>query len=507
MSSNKTIAKNTLFLYVRMFFNMGVSLLVSRVALKVLGVEDFGIYNLVGGVVVLFSFLNSSMSSGTQRYINFEKASGEINDVNKIFNISLVNHFLIVGAVVILAETVGLWFLNFKLNIPADRYFAANIVYQFSILTTIVGIIRTPFSAMLLAYERMSYYSYIGILETFLKLTVVYLLYWFTDQDSLIMYSFMLMIVNFLVNLVLFFYCRKYFYLETKFKLYKDLAKTKELLSFSGWMIFGQLAVVFATQGLSMILNIFFGVVVNAALGIANQVNAAVFSFVANFQIAFNPQIVQSYASNDLARNRKLVINASKYSFFLMSFLAAPVLFFTSSILNFWLGDNVPEYVEEFIKIIILCSLIDALSGPFWMSAAAIAQVKQYNIPLTIINMCILPIAYVLLKTGFSPIYVFIAKFVISLFMQGFRYKFIDKALGFTSKEVIIYFRSILVVFVLLIMVALLMKGEYIYNILEIIIGSTIIMLTLCIIILIIGVDQYERLYFYNILKQRVKKT
>lgn len=493
MSSNKTIVKNTLFLYFRMFFNMAVSLYTSRVVLQVLGVEDFGIFNLVGGVVVLFSFLNNSMSAATQRFINYEKASEIVEDIKKVFNISVVNHFLISLIVLVLAETIGLWFLNTKLNIPSERMYAANVVYQLSVVITIINIIRVPYNAMILAHERMSYYAFLGIFETTAKLLIVYLLVWFPSFDHLIFYSVLFMLVNLFTNFIFYFYCKKNFKEETSFKFYRDFSKTKELLTFSGWILFGQVAIVGSTQGLSMILNVFHGVVVNAALGIANQVNGAVYGFVSNFQVAFNPQIVQSYASGNYERNKKLVLSTSKYSFFLMAIISAPILYYTNSILTFWLGDNLPEYVEGFVQVVILCSLMDALAGPFWMSATAIGSIKEYNITLTLINLCTLPLAYLLLKLGYSPVYAFLGKFFIFIFMQLFRYYFVNKYLKFNRKEFLFYILRIGVIAIYLLCLLLLASQGLSPVFLQVLIGVIIMESILITLIWTIGLDKLER--------------
>ena len=318
--SNKTIAKNTLFLYIRMLFNMGAMLYISRVVLRVLGVEDFGIYNIVMGVVILFSFFNGTMTATTQRFINVEKASNDSKRINKVFNISILNHLLIMLIVVLLAETVGLWFLNHKLIIPAARMQAANIVYQVALTIALIEIIKVPFNAMIVAHERMAFYAWLGLAETAFKLTVIFILMHIEHYDKLISYSLLLLCVSLLVFTLYFRFTRQAFYTETRFHFEKDWHTTKEMMSFSGWMLVGQLAYVGSTQGLNMVTNLFFGVAANAAVGIATQVDTAVYSFVNNFQVAFNPQLVQSYAGKDYERNKKLILGTSKYSFYLAIF-------------------------------------------------------------------------------------------------------------------------------------------------------------------------------------------
>lgn len=505
MSSSKTIAKNTLFLYLRMFFNLGVSLYTSRVVLQVLGVEDFGIYNLVGGVVVLFSFLNASMSAATQRFINFEKASGVLEHVKKIFNISVVNHLLISFIVLVLAETIGVWVLNYKLNIPPERVYAANVMYQMTVITTIVDIIRVPYNGIILAYERMSYYAYLGIFETLSKLGIVYLLILFSSFDHLIFYGILYMSVSLLTNCVYYMYCRRTFPKETSFKFYKDVDKIKELFSFSGWILFGQIALVGANQGISLILNIFHGVVANAALGIANQVNGAIYNFVSNFQLAFNPQIVQSYALKDYELNKSLILGTSKYSFFLMAIISTPILYFTHSILVLWLGNHLPDYAEGFVQVIILCSLIDALAGPFWMSASAIGSIKKYNIFLTTINLCTLPVVYVLMRYGYNPVYAFYAKFIIYIIMQVFRCYFIHKYLKFNRKDFLFYLFAVSLIFIYLLALVVINNNQFAYSLVQIALGTMLLEVILLLMICTLGLSSGERVWVVNFVKSKLR--
>lgn len=509
MSSNKTIAKNTLFLYFRMFFNMGISLYTSRVILKTLGVEDFGIYNLVGGVVVLFSFLNNSMSSATQRYINIETAKKIKARINLVFCTSMNIHIGISIAVLILAETVGLWFLNYKLNIADDRMDAANIVYQMSVITTVIDITRIPYNATILAYEKMSFYAYFGIFETLMKLIIVYMLYMFTGYDHLIVYSILLMLVNFLGNIIVRFYCIKNFTQETNYKLSYDKELTKEIASFSGWNLFGQVANVGSNQGLNMILNIFIGVTVNAAMGIANQVNAAIYNFISNFQVAFNPQIIQSHALGDIDKHRKIVLNTSKYSFFLMSILATPFLLSTDFILHLWLGNIIPDYVISFTRIIILCSLIESLSGPLWMSAHAVGNIKKYQIILSLILLLNIPVAYILLKLGFSPIYVLFGKFCIALLSFVYRLSYVKTKIRINKKDVFIYISNLLPVCLVFVITLYLVN----YNIVktnsfqEFIINTIMLEFFVILFILLLGLKKSEKSLIFSFISSKLKQS
>ena len=344
--NNKRIFKNTMMLYCRMLLMLFVSLYTSRITLSTLGIENFGIYNVVGGVVVLFSFLSSAMSSATQRFLNFELGKSDGQRVRQVFGMSLVVHAVIAIIVLFLAETIGLWFLNNKLNIPDSRMVAANWVYQLSIFGTIVGILRVPYNATIIAHERMSYYAYLGIAEAILKLVVVFTLT-LVSVDKLILFAILLQSVSLLLLFVNVTYCVRKF--NSAWPVFvKDRALFCDLISFSGWSLFGAVANVSRDQGVNVILNLFYGVTANAAMGVANQVNGAVYQFVSNFQVAFSPQIVKSYSAGERGYFNSLVFNASKYSFFLMWFLSLPVLVNTDFILNLWLK-NPPEYASEFV--------------------------------------------------------------------------------------------------------------------------------------------------------------
>ena len=486
--SNKTIAKNTLFLYIRMLFNMGAMLYISRVVLQVLGVEDFGIYNIVMGVVVLFSFFNGTMTATTQRFINVEKASNDIQRVNKVFNISILNHLLIIFIVFVLAETVGLWFLNHKLVIPAERLQAANIVYQLALIIALVEIIKVPFNAMIVAHEKMGFYAWLGLGETILKLTSVFILSHITHYDKLVTYSCLLLSVSLIVLSLYVLFTKYYFKEAAHFRLYKDLSKTKEMVSFSGWMLMGQVAYVGSTQGLNMVSNLFFGVAVNAAVAIATQVEGAVYSFVNNFQMAANPQLVQSYAAKDYDRNRQLILGISKYSLYLMAILSAPVLYFTHTLLTFWLGDHLPQYTEQLVQAIIACLLISAMAGAFWL-----------------IDLCTVPLAYYLFTLGYNPVFAFVGKFSTMVISQLYRLYFINKKIKFNHKEFVSYLVNVGVVFGLLLGIIYISDTTRSYSLLEFIGQSIILEMVLICVILIFGLNTAEKNFLFSYLKKRVK--
>jgi O-antigen/teichoic acid export membrane protein len=490
-----------------MFFIMGVTLYTSRVILQVLGVEDFGIYNLVSSIAVLFVFLNSAMAATTQRYINVEITSGQKERVNRVFCTSFNIHVIIALIVIFLAETLGLWFLNDELNIPRDRMYAANMVYQCAIGITALSIVRIPYDAIILAHEKMSFYAFLGIFENTAKLLAVFALLLFAGYDLLITYALLLLLVSLIVMVVYHFYCRRNFSRETEYHYYRDRKLFRELVSFSGWMVFGQLAVVGASQGLNIILNIFTGVVVNAAMGLANQVNTAVYSFISNFQIAFRPQLIQSYADAQYERHRNMVLNTSKYSFFLMAILAVPLLYFTEPLLSLWVGaDAVPQYTAAFVRVVVLISLVDALAGPFWISVQANGNIKRYNVVLTTINLLVLPLAFVLLKAGFPPAAVLIGKFAISLVSQAFRYYFINHYLHFDRKKFSRYFWAVGSVFLFLAALAVLGSSGGHHDWFRLIINTMLLETLLLAFVYFAGLNTEEKNLVAEVLRKKLLK-
>jgi O-antigen/teichoic acid export membrane protein len=391
---------------------MGVSLYTSRIVLKALGVEDYGVYNIVGGIVAMFSFLNTAMSSATQRFLNFEMGRGDHEEVKKVFSMSMTTHISIALLVIIFGETIGLWFLNSQLNIPEDRMNAANWVYQFSILTFCIQIICVPYSATIIANEKMSFYAYISIIEVTLKLISVFVLL-HIGWDKLKLYAALTCGVSLISLAVYRQYCTRVFN-TCNYNYFWNAPLYKKLISFSGWSLFGSLANVGAQQGLNIFVNIFWGVTVNAAMGIANNVSTSMYGFVANFQTAFKPQIIKSYASNDRIYFMNLIFQASMFSYFLLFLLAVPVLISIDFILKIWLH-IVPEHSASFCRLIILFLLIDAISSPLWMSVQATGKIRNYQILMSSLIFLNLPLAYIILKFGYPPESALIVRVIINL--------------------------------------------------------------------------------------------
>ena len=443
--NNKRIAKNTLVLYGRLLFGMVVSLYTSRVILATLGVEDFGIYSVVAGVVVLFSFLNTAMSSATQRFLNFELGRSDSEQVQRVFSMSLIVHLCIAALVLLLAESVGLWFLNTRLNIPPERMSAANWVYQFSVAATALGIIRVPYNATLIAYEKMSAYAFLSMAEICLKLVVVFLLAW-APFDRLIFFAVLVCGISLVVFFACLLYCQRNFK-TARYRFFWDRNLFLELMSFSGWSLLGGVALVCNTQGINMVMNIFCGVTVNAAMGVAMQVNRAVFQFITNFQTAFNPQIVKYYAAKQRDEAFLLIFRASKISFFLMLFLSLPLMANVDFVLGHWLK-VVPPFANSFVCLSLGYCLVDSLSIPIFTLISATGKIKAYQLIIGICFILNIPLAYWLLSMGLSPVWVLVARIGITCLLMPVRLLISKKQAGFPIRRYLeqVVFRSFCVV-------------------------------------------------------------
>jgi O-antigen/teichoic acid export membrane protein len=377
-----------------------VRLYTSRIILNTLGVEDYGIYNVVGGIVIMLSFLNTAMSSGTTRFLSYELGKADFKKMARVFSMSLNIHAMIAVVIFILAETLGLWFLNTHLNIPPERMNAANWAYQFSILTFIISVLSIPYHALIIAHERMNVYAYVSIVEVSLQLFIVFMLQWF-GVDKLKLYAVLVFVVSIVIRGIYGLYSNKNFK-ESKYRFIWDKPLFRTLMSFAGWNLWGNAAGVLSGQGVNMLLNIFFGPAVNAARGIAYAVKAAVHNFVASFQQAMKPQIIKSYATNDLKYMHQLICQGAKYSFFLLFFLSLPILIETRIILQLWLK-IVPEYTIIFTQLVIVNVLIDCFSGTLQTAAQASGRIKFYQMVIGGLLLLILPFSWMFLKFGYPP--------------------------------------------------------------------------------------------------------
>lgn len=399
--NNKRIAKNTLLLYFRMLLMMAVTLYTSRVVLDKLGITDYGIYNVVGGIVSMLGFLTGAMSNAVQRYLSFEIGKGENERVNHIFNISLIAHIAIAFIVLVVMEIAGVWYLNTYMNIPEGRLDAANWVLQCSILTTLFTIVQVPYNAIIIAKEQMGIYAYISILEVSLKLAVVYLLS-IGNFDKLKLYSVLIMVVTIGILMVYRIYCIKK-YDEARFRFVKDTKTLKEMIGFASWNMLGEIAWTFTGQGVNIILNLFFGPAVNAARGISEQVNGAVARFVNNFQTAVNPQLVKSYAAEQLEDMKKLLYRGIRFSYYLLLILSMPLILNMDFILHIWLK-KVPEYATGFCQLVLVCSMVSSVSNLLAQVARAYGKIRKYQLWVSTCLFLNFPVSYIVLKFGASPL-------------------------------------------------------------------------------------------------------
>jgi O-antigen/teichoic acid export membrane protein len=417
------ILKNTFFLYVRLLFTIIVSLYTSRVVLQVLGVADFGLYNIVGGVIVMLGFLNAGMIQASQRFLSFEIGHKNLIQLNEIFTTILTIHFMLSILLLFLSEFIGLWFLNNKMNIEPDRINAANFVFQFSIITFMVNIITVPYSAMIISYERMNIFAYISVLEVLLKLLIVYIVQWIR-QDKLIVYSILQLLVSIVIFFIYLAYCRRQ-YSVCRFKLRYNKESFSKVLKFASWSFLGNVGFVFRNQGVNILINFFFNTTINASRAIAYQVSSQVSGFVNNFQLAIVPQITKRYASGHIDSMLDIVYKGSKYSFLLLYIIALPLFFKSSYVLNLWLG-IVPQYSVDFLRLILVVSLIDCTAIPLGKAIDATGNIKIFQIVIACVLFLDIPLSYILLKIGgyaYSVMYISIFTSSIGFCVRLFLFK------------------------------------------------------------------------------------
>ena len=424
-NNNKRIAKNTLLLYFRMLFIMLVTLYTSRVVLSVLGVQDFGIYNIVGGITVMFSFFNAALTSATQRFLSFELGRKNEDGFRTIINISFIVYVILSVVILLLGETIGMWFLTNKMEIPANKMNDAVWVLHLSLLAFIFGILRTPYNACIIAHERMSFYAIISIVEVLLRLLIVYLLVLSTN-NKLIIYSVLTAAVVGIVTLIYIIYNVTIFK-EAQPRKEKDFHILKKLLSFSGWSVLGSFATVSANQGVNIVMNMFFGVSVNAAMGISHQVSQAVNQFVSNFQLAFNPQITKNYASGNNQYLLSLIEHSGKLSFFLMTIISLPIVIGIDSVLNIWLT-VVPEYTGVFCQLTVASYLIDTFSAPLYMTVQATGKIRTYPICVSSIFLMNIILSYAIFSLRCPPQLALVVKILISVLLLTYRLFYLHKS-------------------------------------------------------------------------------
>ena len=445
ISSNKRIAKNTILLYLRMLVMMAIGLFTSRVILHALGATDLGINNVIGGLVGMFSFFNGTLASASQRFITFALGKGDFRELRKTFSLSFAFHALLGIFIFLLLETVGLWFLYNKMVIPADRMNAAFWLLQFSAISSLVSVTQVPYDDCIIAHEKMDIYAYFSIFDVVFKLGNTFLVWWY-DGDKLILFGLLGLLEGLLMLIIYRTYSIRHFK-EAHLEFTWDKVLAKSMLTFSGWNVMGTLAGTLSSQGLSLLMNTFLGPVVNAAMGICGSINGYVMAFVGNFQTASNPQITKDYADGEWERMNSLVYNTAKFSGYIVLYLAIPIIINIHLILKLWLGYGIPQYTAEFTQIILVQNVIFTMSRPLVTEMHAIGKLKVPSLGNGTVLLLILPVSYILLRLGFSPIVVYVANVLPWIFQLFFENWYVNSQIG-TSPY--IFIRKVVIVVMLI---------------------------------------------------------
>ena len=494
--NNKRIAKNTLLLYIRTIFVMLVTLYTSRVILNTLGVSDFGIYNVVGGVVAMFSVISGSLSSSISRFITYELGHGDINKLKRIFSTSVNIQIGISLVILILAEIFGVWFLNTKMNIPTDRLTAANWVLQCSLISFIINLISVPYNACIIAHERMSAFAYISILETVLKLVIVYMLL-VSPYDKLITYAVLLVVVSLIVRLIYGWYCNRNFD-ESRYKFVYDKNLVREMTGFAGWSFFGNGAYMLNVQGVDMLINIFFGVTLNAARGVATQVQNAVMQFVNNFTVAVNPQITKSYASGDTYYMNRLVCRGARFSYFLLLMFVVPIVCEADYILRLWLK-TVPEYAPVFLRLTLFGSLMTLLGNTMLTAISATGNIRRYQLWVTVVGCLVFPLTWLAFEIGLPPettyiIYIFI--YFLLVFVRLYIAKgLLDFPVGLYLKDVVLRITAVSIISFILPLLVIFNTEE---SFLRLCLSCAVSIFSFVLAVSLFGLQKSERETIYN---------
>lgn len=507
-SNNKRIAKNTVVLYIRMLFLMVVSLFTTRVILQTLGVEDYGVYNVVGGVVALFAILSQALSNASSRFLNYEMGKGNYGKLKSVFATSVTIQIILAISIAIIAEIIGLWFLNNKMVIPDNRIEAANWVFHFSVLTFCVSLICVPYNAAIIAHEKMSAFAYISIYEGVVRLLICYILVWM-PWDKLIAYASLIFFIQFSVQLIYIRYCKRHFS-ECIYNFSYDKALMKELFSYAGWNFIGSAATVVRTQGGNIIINLFAGPAVNAARGVANQVNHAVSSFSANFMTAVRPQITKSYAAGEIKYMTTLVKQSARLSFYMLLFLSLPIIINIDYILSIWLK-VIPEKTSIFVVLTVVFTMIEAFSHPLITAQLATGNVRNFQLIVGSVNFLNIPISYIFLYMGFPPetfLYVAIGLSLVCLYARLFILR-ANMCFDIIDFSINVILRAVVVALISLIFPFILSKFLAASFLSFILICCVCVLSTGCT-ILLVGCDKKERkvvmLWSEKIIKKLKKK-
>lgn len=498
--NNKRIAKNTLYLYIRMLLVMGIGLYTVRAILDILGVVDYGIYNVVGGVVTMFAFMNRTLSTSSQRYFSVALTKNDHEDLKRVFSLNLTVFSLLGIIVVFLLETVGLWFVNNKMTIPAERMGAANVVYQLSIISMLFHIVVIPYMALVIAHEKMNIFAIIGVVEAIGKLGVVFLLT-IISFDKLVIYGTLVLLLSFGTTLWYVIYCLKH-YPESHFRWYWNKKEALELLGFSGWHFLGTFSTTCRSQGINILLNVFFNPAVNAARAIAFQVNSHIVQLSSNFLTAIKPQIYKSYAKGELDELYKLIMRGTIISTFLISLIAFPVFSCTSYILGLWLKE-VPNYAVTFTKLALINGLIDSIMGVQIAPVLATGRIKRFYVIESSIMFSNVPISCFALLLGCDPTVTMIISIMISCIATIVRAYLLKLMIGFPWGGFLSLVSKIALASFIIFLCANMLDNEFHYNLLSAVIIMFIVMI---IVIIVYGmiISHKDRQDIIKIVKHRM---
>ena len=503
-NQNKRIAKNTIFMYIRMAITMCIGLYTSRAVLQALGVEDFGLYNVIGGIVSMFIILNGAMVNTTSRFITIYLAKEDELQTCKIFNMASLVHVVIAVLVVLFAETIGLWYLENKLVVPEGRMFAAHWLYQLSILSAIFSILYVPYNAAIVAHEKMGVFAFIQIADSVLKLIIVLLLA-YSPIDKLIFYATLLTILSIADLCIYFIYCKRHF-AETEIMFYWNNSVFKEMMGFAGWTLVGNFVNFFYTQGLNLLLNAFCGPAANAARGIAVQVENVVKQFANNVQVAINPQILKSYSLNEMDRMYSLIMASSRYCFFLLYFLCLPIMLEANFILHLWLG-VVPEHTVNFIRLILVIALFDTFVNPMFTANLACGKLKLYHFPLSILMVAFMFVTYFAIKlTGIAES-VYVSLLTVTFIGYIMKIYIIDRQVGLKPK---VYIKNVLKPVCLVVLISPILPF-YIHSLLDegwvrLLATGFACVVSVTAAIYVLGVSQAERKFVVTFVRNKLKR-
>ena len=502
--NNKRIAKNTMLLYFRQILILLVSLYTSRVLLNALGVDDYGIYNVVGSIVTMFSFITNTMATASQRFLSYDLAKNDPIRLRQTFSLVMLSYIILILIALILSEGIGVWFLNAKMNIPLDRLEAANWVLQFSIFSFVAQILAAPYMAVIISREKMDVYAYVSIVEAILKLAIIYLLV-IVPIDQLKSYAALMFFCAATVTLLYGLYCKSNFP-ESRFVFFYDKHRFKELCSFAWWNTIGAFSNVLRSQGINILLNLFFTPAINAARGIAYQVNSAIMNFSNNFYMAVRPQIIKNYAKGELAEMHNLIFFSSRFAFYLVFVISLPILLITQPILDIWLKTP-PAYTSLFVQLVVINSLLEVLSFPLVNGLQAAGKIRTYQLVVSTAYLMNLPVSYVLLKMGYPPettMYVNIAIVVLC---------FIPRLLlcrKYINISLVSYLRTVLlrlfVVTVAMSFICLFVRSLFSFDSLMKVLSAICVMLVLSMVgVYVLGLSSMERLKLNSLIIGKIR--